>query len=136
LHLYICADPGGGLRFNRRRQSRDSAVCADILRCADGMSLYMTESSRKLFQDPEENIICSSLPQSEAPSGAHCFAECLPLSPYIENFETITIYRWNRAYPADERLDFNPAEMGYHLTKIAEFSGTSHEIITKEVYAK
>ncbi len=136
MHLYICVDAYGGLRFNRRRQSRDSAVCADILQCADGAPLHMTESSRKLFSEAETNIRCSKNPAELAADGEHCFAECIPLSPFLKKIESITIYRWNRAYPADEKLDFDPIEAGFALKSTVEFAGTSHEIITKEVYAR
>lgn len=136
MHLYLCLDPNGGLRFNRRRQSRDSAVCEDILQCANGAPLHMTEHSKKLFSDNETNIICSETPLERAESGEHCFVECLPLSPFLERFETVTIYRWNRVYPADEKLDIDPFTAGFALKSVVEFAGTSHEIITKEVYTR
>lgn len=136
MHLYICVDDRGGLRFNHRRQSRDSAVSSDILHCTNGAALYMTAYSRKLFSESATNIVCTDEPAAIAAAGEHCFAESLPLSPFLEKFETISIYRWNRVYPSDERLDFDPSQTGFQLKSTVDFPGTSHEIITKEVYTR
>ena len=136
MHLYICLDDNNGLRFNRRRQSRDSAVCADVLRSSLEAPLHMTEYSRKLFAPADGNIICSEDPLARAGKGEHCFAESLPLAPFLDRMESITVYRWNRSYPSDEKLDFDPIAAGFSVSSTVEFPGTSHENITKEVYTR
>ena len=55
--IIACVDERNGMMFNRRRQSRDSAVCGDILRECGGKKLYMNTYSGKLFGDVEEKNI-------------------------------------------------------------------------------
>ena len=45
---------------------------------------------------------------------------------------TLTVYRWNRRYPADVFLDVDLS--GWRRVSCWEFPGHSHERISKEVY--
>ena len=58
------------------------------------------------------------------------------INPYSEKVEALILYRWNRRYPFDRTLDFDPAENGLMLREVTEFVGYSHEKITKEIYEK
>ena len=63
------------------------------------------------------------------------------VSPYtlaqvLDRVEGILLYRWNRTYPADQYLDFDPAAAGFRLVSTTDFSGSSHKTLTKEVYTK
>ena len=51
--LCVCLDDRGGMRFNRRRQSRDRAVCERILSLVreGGGTLYVRAESYPLFSD-------------------------------------------------------------------------------------
>lgn len=49
--IIVCVDEKNGLMFNSRRQSRDSAVCRDILRECRGKKLYMSAYSGRLFEE-------------------------------------------------------------------------------------
>ena len=64
------------------------------------------------------------------------FAEEVPSEELLEQTKRIVIYRWNRHYPADIRWEPDLAAMGFVLKETAEFPGTSHEKITREVYER
>ena len=64
-----------------------------------------------------------------------CFVENLPLAPWAAAIERLTVYRWNRVYPADMRLDL-ALDRGWHLVAASDFPGFSHEKITKEIYER
>ena len=51
-----------------------------------------------------------------------------------EKIDSIILYRWNRVYPADTYFDIDLS--GWQLVRTGEFSGASHELITKEVYTR
>ena len=51
-----------------------------------------------------------------------------------EKLEGLILYRWNRAYPSDVRWELDLSQ--FALTERAEFSGTSHETITRERYTR
>ena len=48
--------------------------------------------------------------------------------------EEVVLYHWNRTYPSDRRFPLPLA--GWTLARREEFSGSSHEKITKEVYRR
>ena len=60
-----------------------------------------------------------------------CFLEDENINLYKEKINELIIYKWNRKYPAD--FVFEMPE-GFVLTETAEFQGSSHEKITKEIY--
>ena len=47
--------------------------------------------------------------------------------------ETIVLYRWNRAYPADVKFTM---PQGFALKESRDFAGSSHEKITREEYIR
>ena len=129
MTLYICLDDRNGLKFNKRRQSRDAAVLEDIRSQLAG-SLLIEPYSEKLIQE-------ASIPYVLPPeTAADFFAEDVPSEEILAQTETIVIYRWNRHYPADVRWEPNLAILGFALRETTEFPGTSHEKITREVYGK
>ena len=72
----------------------------------------------------------------KAGPGELCFVEEPPLLPWLDRLEGLVLYRWNRRYPADAWLDVRPGPPGWTLARREEFSGHSHERITKEVYTR
>ena len=129
MTLYICLDDRNGLQFNKRRQSRDSAVLEDIRSQCSG-KLLIDPFSEKLIQE-------AGIPYALAPEkAADFFAENVPSEEILEQTGKLVIYRWNRHYPADIRWEPDLAAMGFVLKETAEFPGTSHEKITREVYER
>ena len=74
--------------------------------------------------------------RAQAGPGELCFVEEPPLLPWLDRLEGLVLYRWNRRYPADAWLDVRPGPPGWTLARREEFSGHSHERITKEVYTR
>jgi hypothetical protein len=129
MTLYICLDDRNGLKFNNRRQSRDSAVLEDIRRQLTG-SLLIDIFSEKLIREREIPYL---LPPETAED---FFAEDIPSDEILGKTSKLVIYRWNRHYPSDVRWEPDLAGMGFILTETTEFTGTSHEKITREVYER
>lgn len=129
MNLYICLDDRNGLRFNKRRQSRDTAVLEDIRSRLTG-DLRIEPFSEKLIRE-------ASIPYVLPPETAEdFFCEEVPREEILAACGKVVIYRWNRHYPADVRWDPDLEERGFSLAETTEFPGKSHEKITREVYVK
>ena len=126
--LAVCVDDKMGLQFNRRRQSRDSAVVADIL--AQAEPVWIHPFSEKLFAG---KAVADEAWLSKAGAGEWCFCEDRSYLEHIDKIEKIVLYRWNRVYPRDMVFEFPGL---WKLAERTEFGGSSHEISTREVYTK
>ena len=136
MRVSLCVDELGGMMFNRRRVSRDREVIADICRDAENCTLYVSEYSAPLFEDAQIKPTVSSDFLSIAEENDLCFVESEALAPYLSGITVLTVYKWNRRYPSDVKLDIDPERSGFKLFSVSEFAGYSHEKITKEVYVK
>lgn len=125
--LALCVDEKLGLQFNRRRQSRDSAVIADVLASAE--RVWIHPFSAKLFAGGAVTVDENYL--ELARNGEICFAEDTGYLNHKDKIEKIILYRWNRVYPRDLTFAF-PGQ--WRLAESQDFSGSSHEKITREVY--
>ncbi len=134
MTLILCLDDRGGMTFNNRRQSRDSIVTADILKTA-GNKLTIAPFSEKLFSD-KVGVRVLENPLSECSNGDFCFIEMGSIAENIDKIDEIIIYKWNRLYPSDTRLDIDVTACGFSLISTSEFVGSSHEKITKEIYRR
>ena len=135
--IIACVDERNGMMFNRRRQSRDSAVCGDILRECGGKKLYMSTYSGKLFGDVEEkNIRITEEFLKEAEEEDFCFIEDIQISGFENKIRTVILYQWNRRYPADRYFLLDLSDGSWELQRTEELKGSSHEKITKEVYER
>ena len=134
MTLVLCADDRGGLTFNRRRQSRDRAVYADLLAQAEGRPVWMESYSRPLFPEKVPNLRPAEKPWTQAGEADFCFLELPDPAPALEGADTLLVYRWNRHYPSDRRITLPPA--GWRLVSQTEFPGHSHDVITKEIYQR
>lgn len=91
----------------------------------------------RLFEAPyPEYLTAAEDFLAQAGPGELCFVEEPPLLPWLDRLEGLVLYRWNRRYPADAWLDVRPGPPGWTLARREEFSGHSHERITKEVYTR
>lgn len=126
--LAVCVDDKMGIQFNQRRQSRDSAVVADLLESAD--VLWMNPDSVKLFPN-EASVKAEQDFLSLAAEGEWCFVEDSSYLDHADRIEKIVLYRWNRIYPQDLTFTF-PGQ--WRLAESRDFPGSSHEKITREVY--
>lgn len=129
MTLYICLDDRNGLQFNKRRQSRDSALLEDIRSRLTG-NLLIEPFSEKLIREAEIPYV---LPPETA---ADYFAEDIPPEELLAQTTKLVLYRWNRHYPSDVVWEPDLESLGFVLEETSEFPGTSHEKITREVYVR
>lgn len=134
MTIIVCIDDRGGMLFNRRRVSRDAAVTADIAGLIPGR-LWADEYSAPLFAESGVELsVDSDFLQKAGPDDA-CFVENRPIAEHLSRAGRLVVYRWNRLYPADFRLDIVPEQDArLRLEQTREFAGRSHERITREVY--
>ena len=127
MTLILWTGKNGEMLFNRRRCSQDRAVIADILSMYPPEQICVSAYSASLF--PGSQII-SCL---EEANDHVLFLEDLPLSPALAQAKRLIVYRFDRVYPADVRFTLSP---DFSLKASTEFSGSSHDKITREVYEK
>lgn len=133
--VLVCADKNNGMSFHQRRQSMDRVVRADMLSIAAGRPIRMTPYSSKQFAESNARLLISAEPLQETGKGEFCFVEFPPLAPSLEQIEKLILYRWDKVYPADQRLDLD-LKNSFRLISRADFSGYSHKKIEKEVYER
>ena len=129
MKIIICLDDNGGMLFNNRRQSRDRVVCEDVVKNLNGEKLFISPFSQILFESYKNDVLAC---EDFLTKGRVCFVENQVLS--LCNADEVTVYRWNRVYPADFYCDIDFSK--YSLTEQAELEGFSHEKITKEIYKR
>ena len=130
----VCIEDRGGMLFNHRRVSRDQVQQADLLAyCAD-RKLWMNAYSAALFSQNADQIMVDEDFLHQAAEGEVCFVEDQPLLPVYERLEALVVYRWNRTYPPDFKLDLDLNS--FVLMEQKEFPGNSHETITREIYMR
>ena len=131
MHLIVCVDDRRGMSFGSRRLSKDRAVFADILKLAEGKILRMSPYSALQFSSGQ--IVAEDTFLDNAQPGDICFVENMDVLPYLQKVNFVTMYYWNRRYPAD--LYFPQLE-GWTCVQSCSFSGYSHENIIREVYQR
>ncbi len=140
MYLIICLDEKGGMAFNNRRQTRDKVQRAHLLKVTEDRPILVSPYTAKLLL-PEAEEVCpgrcmvSEDPLADAGSGEYVWVETEDVSPYIEKAEGILIYCWNRLYLADLSFDESALE-GFSFVCSGEFSGSSHDRISFEVYER
>lgn len=133
--IIACIDTNNGMLFNHRRQSRDRILIQHIVEITDGRKIWMNSYSAGLFSNVEaDKIIADSDFLDKAGAGDYCFVENESIVPYEDKIEKIILYKWNRHYPADSWFTLDLTS--WNLTESEDFSGSSHEKITMEVYKK
>ena len=94
MKIIVCLDDGGGMTFNKRRQSRDRVLLADIKAMTEGEVLLASPFSEKLLT---EHMIDSKIkkdPLGRAKKNDFCFIEDIPTRPYLSEISEIIIYKW------------------------------------------
>lgn len=136
MKLIVCLDERWGMMFNHRRQSRDRVLIEDLLRMVGDDRLWIAPYSASLFVEREKEVLISDCLLEEAEARDWCFIEDRVCAPVLSKVESIVIYWWNRHYPSDLSFDIDPSREGFHLQTREEFAGSSHELITKEVFER
>lgn len=135
--MVSAADDRLGTGFNHRRQSRDEALRKDLVSKANGAPLWMSACSLRQFgaEAAKADIRISENFLFDAGEGEFCFVENILVVSAESRAEKIILYRWNRIYPADIYFDIDLSK-GWFLAEREDFSGKSHEKITREVYLR
>lgn len=130
----VCIDDNGGMLFNKRRVSRDKAQQEDLLALCGERTLWVSPFSAKLLDWAAERVTVDPDYLQKAGPGEVCFVEEETLAEAEDRVEAVILYRWNRTYPSDRKLELDLT--AYRLTETVEFPGNSHENITRERYQK
>ena len=132
MKIIICLDNNKGMCFNGRRLSKDRVVTEKILELAAGSRLWIAPFSKKLFDGQrvcmDEDFLC------KAGDGDYCFVEDRGLETASSHIDEVIVFWWNRDYPSDLKLDLDLS--GFKRISKEDFSGYSHEKVTKEVYVR
>ena len=131
--LIVCVDDDYGMAFNHRRQSSDRVVTSEILRISAGKILWVAPYTASLFPEAE-NISVDDSFMDKAQRGDVCFVERIPVEPWLNKAEQIIIFRWNRKYPFDVKFPYDLLKNQWVREETKEFTGSSHDKITMEVY--
>ena len=139
MYVILTLDNQNGMMFNHRRQSRDRVLSERLVELAGKLTrgkagrLLMSCYTAGLFPDgvPEGAVSADNF-LDQAGSGDVCFVEDAALLPYQPLISQLFVFRWNRDYPSDRRLDLNLSE--WVRTVEDEFCGFSHKTITLERY--
>ena len=135
ITVAVCVDDDMQTLFFGKRQSRDRVLIEDLV-SSSKEKVFINSFSEPIFSD-KESYILSENPMEDCPQGGVVFAENFQLLPYISFIEKLILYRWNRKYPGDKKLDIDISQNGlFRLEEVFEFVGSSHERITKEIYTK
>ncbi len=133
MTLILCADDRNGLLFHNRRLSRDSVLCDRILELCGDKPLWMNSYSASIFPQNRPNIRISEKFREDAQNGEFCFVENAEITQALLRTKTLVIFRWNRSYPSDVKLPESLLQ-GRKPVSTLEFAGSSHPVITQEVY--
>ena len=141
MKLIVCIDEKKGMMFNHRRQSQDRVLRDDIRKECQGSILRMNAYSAGLFEKDADvettvQIFSSEDFLAQASEDDCCFVEDQDVSLWLEQADTVILYQWNRHYPADLYFTAELSEDTWQMERQGDFAGSSHEKITKTVYAK
>jgi len=134
MTIFICVDDKNGMMFNERRQSSDRVVRQKMFEMTGSKPIFMNSYSKKQFV--EEDIITNVAEDFLVLAGEEdfCFVENNDLMPYYDKIKSVVLFKWNKVYPSDRKLDLNVSEM--KLVNTLDFEGYSHDKITMEVWTK
>ena len=136
MKIFVCLDEKNGMTFNKRRQSSDRVVRANMLQMvADGI-LYTNTYTAKQFVEENTVLVVDDNCLELAKEQDYVFIENIEISEYLPKIEQIIVYRWKRNYPADCFFDVDLLSEEWELSLSEEFEGYSHECIGKEIYTK
>ena len=137
MNIIICLDDNNGMMFNKRRQSQDRILRADLKEFIKDKDLYMNNYSYKLYKDIDNgNIKVSENFLEQCTENDFCLVEDKLLNNYINKINNLIIYKWNRIYPSDLYFDINLTSNSWELLETKGFEGSSHEKITRIIYRR
>ena len=127
MNLIVCIANNNGIMFNKRRVSKDALLIERLKGITKENKVYVSEYSKPLFEG-FDNLVLSN---ENLTNNDIYFLEN---EGYNGNIDKIIIYKWNRDYPADKYFDIDLSS--YELISTQDFQGSSHDLITEEIYIK
>ncbi len=135
MNIIVAIDDKKGMMFNKRRQSKDKELRKNMLLEVGAARLWMNAYSFEQFEEEVGTNVCVVEEfVDKAKSGEYCFVENIAITEYEDRIEKLILYKWNRVYPSDLKLDIDLNSSNWQLVSTEEFAGSSHEKITKEVW--
>ena len=135
MRIIVCLDDKNGMLFAGRRQSMDRILRQQALLLAGDQPLWMNRYTAKQFAEDGGNLAVDEKFLENAPADAWCFVENTDIMPHFARIRQVAVYRWNRQYPATTWFPMEQFQNRWTLRSSREFSGSSHDVITEEVYA-
>jgi hypothetical protein len=142
MRLVYILDQKNGLLFNKRRQSKDSILIDNVIQKVnevENATLWLSDYSRELFVDSGLELKdINELSLAEASDKDFIFIEdvSVDIQDVLENTESnhyLYLYKWNKVYPADRRLDVTEDYFNhFEVLSTETFEGNSHEEIYLE----
>lgn len=132
MNIIVCVDDNNGQLFNGRRQSKDIEVVNKIYEIVSEQKLLINSFSEKLFLD--KRVVRNDFLEI-ASENDFCFVENVDVTEYISKINKVYLFRWNRDYPYDFTFDLDLSN-NFTLSKVEEFKGNSHDMITLELWTK
>ena len=132
MKIVVCLDNRDGMLFNRRRQSKDSALCERVFKNID--KLWMNSYSASQFSQTPDRILVDENFLDKAGEQDWCFLENTDISAYAQRVSGVILYRWNREYPRDMTFPRELFSDKWTLIHREDFPGHSHPLITEEIY--
>lgn len=131
MKLIACIDKKYGTMFNHRRQTSDKKVTKDILEYTKDQKLWMNSYSYTLFEPfhPDNVIVDEDFLEK---AGADDFVFIEGQTAIGLDLSEIILYRWDKEYPQDEKLDIYFGRK--QLFDLYIFEGNSHDEICREIY--
>lgn len=133
MKVIVCVDDRLGTEFNRRPLARDRELMRDLMLLVGRERLWMEPRFLPLLpEEARKRVFLHSDPLSAAAPGDYVFSAGKPLQGHEDGIEELILYRWNRLYPSDRKLDLNPD--AWRQVQEVSFAGSSHSRITRETY--
>lgn len=136
MNIIVAVDDKNGMLFNHRRVSKDKEVRKKIAEIVQGNKLWMSQYSVSQYQDESYPFYVDDNFLFKAAKEEYCFVEDRGLSDVKECIDGMIIFRWNRTYPSDFKLDILPEDCGFVCLHTEDFVGNSHDKITMEIWRK
>ena len=133
MNVILCLDDWDGMLFKPSSAESGSDSFGGYIPELGERQLLIRPFSLSLFREHGNRVKVEETLLENAEPEDYCFVEDLPLAPWKDKIRSITVYRWNRHYPADVSLDLD-LKTGWRLVSQQDFPGYSHDTITKEVY--
>ena len=136
MHIIAIVDDSYGMLFNYRRVSRDRYVNEKIIEILAGKKLWLNSFSAEAFEDSNIKLQIDDEVLKNAGECEYVFIEDIQIKKFHDKVESIIIFKWNRRYPSDFKLDYIPGENGMVCVSKIDFAGYSHDKITMEVWKR